>query len=93
LEEIMAKFKRREEIEATQYFPGVRIDGVQEREGCAFIDDGRTFVMPGQYVVDLGNNIKEVVSERLFCTIFDAKIDLKNDPRDRAIPDDSGIRD
>ena len=88
----MTKFKRREEIEATRYSPGVRIDGVQEREGCAFIDDGRTSVMPGQYVVGLGNNIKEVVTERLFCTIFDAKIDVKNDPRDRAIPDDSGIR-
>jgi hypothetical protein len=89
----MAKFKRRDEIEATQYFPGVRIDGVQERGGCAFIDDGRTSVLPGQYVVDLGNNVKEVVSERLFCTIFDAKIEAKHDPRDRAIPDDSGIRD
>ena len=30
----MAKFKR----EATRYFPGVRIDGVKEREGCAVID-------------------------------------------------------
>jgi hypothetical protein len=93
LEEFMAKFKRRDEIEATQYFPGVKIDGVKEHEGCAVIDDGRISVLPGQYVVDLGNNVKEAVSERLFCTIFDAEIKTKHDPRDRMIPDDSGIRD
>ncbi len=89
----MATYKRRNEIEATQYFPGVKIDGVQELGGCATIDDGRTIVMPGQYIVDLGNNVKEVLSERLFCTIFDAEIRIVRDPRDRIIPDDSGIRD
>ena len=66
----MAMFKRRDEIEATQYSSGVKIDGVKEHEGCATIDDGRTFVLPGQYVVDLGNNVKEVVSERLFLHYF-----------------------
>lgn len=89
----MAKFKRRDEIEATQYFPGVKIDGVKEHEGCASIDDGRTIVIPGEYVVDLGNNIKVVMPERLFCAIFDAEIKEKHDPRDREIIDDSGIRD
>ena len=93
LEGIVAKFKRRDEIEATQYFPGVRIDGVNEHEGCAVIDDGKTVVIPGEYVVDLGNNIKVVMPERLFCAIFDAEIKEKRDPRDREIIDDSGIRD
>ena len=65
---------------------------MKEGGGCAVIDDGKTVVMPGQYVVDLGNGVKEVMSERLFCTIFDVEIKVKYDQRDRAIPDDSGIR-
>lgn len=85
----MAKFNR----EATRYFPGVKIDGVKEREGCAVIDDGRTFVIHGEYVVDLGNNVKAIMPERLFCTIFDAETKAKHDPRDREIVGDSGIRD
>jgi hypothetical protein len=89
----VAKFKWRDEIEATQYFPGVKIDGVKEHGGCAVIDDGKTVVIPGQYVVDLGNGVKGIMSESLFCTIFDAEIKEKRDPRDREIIDDSGIRD
>jgi hypothetical protein len=48
--------------------------------------------MDGQYVVDLGNGVKEIMSVRLFCTVFNAEIKVKYDPRDREIADDSGIR-
>jgi hypothetical protein len=42
-------------------------------------------------VADLGNGVKETVSERLFCTVLGAEIKVKYDPRDREIADDSGI--
>jgi len=37
------------------------------------------------------NGVKEIMSERLFCTVFDAEIKVKYDPRDREIAEDSGI--
>ncbi|HVN96652.1 MAG TPA: hypothetical protein VMT62_09500 [Syntrophorhabdaceae bacterium] len=77
----MARYQRRKEIEATQWFPGVAITDVRESTGCAFLENG-TRVMPGQYVVRTGKMVA-VLSEESFCIIFDAEPAMKKDARDR----------
>ncbi len=77
----MAKYQRRKEIEATQWFPGVSIEEVKESVGCAFLENGNR-VMPGQYVVKVGKMLA-VLPEESFCIMFDAEPIVKKDPRDK----------